>query len=142
MYTEIGANGIDVYMSKLFMISYADYIVLFANSAGDLQFNLDILSHYCQRWKLLFNKCTSKTKVIVFRKSGRLSNDIKFSYNDMDLESVDKFVYLGLVFTIGGSLALAQNTLAVQSLKAIFKLSEYLYRLTNIILRHKLENIS
>ena len=90
MYTEIGANGIDVYMSKLFMISYADYIVLFANSAGDLQFNLDILSHYCQRWKLLFNTCTSKTKVIVFRKSGWLSNDIKFSYNDMDLESVDK----------------------------------------------------
>ena len=70
MHTKNGANGIDVYMFKLYMILYADDIILFANSAEDLQSNLDSLSQYCQRWKLPVN--TSKTNVMVFRKGSRL----------------------------------------------------------------------
>lgn len=37
MFIEYGANGIDVYMFKLFLILYADDIVIFANTSKELQ---------------------------------------------------------------------------------------------------------
>ena len=96
-----------------------------------------MLHDYCQRWKLSVN--TSKIKIVIFRKGGRLPGNISFSYDGKNIEIVDKFVYLGIVFSSGGSFSSAQNTLSGQSLKAIFKLNKYLHKFTNITLRHKLE---
>ena len=39
-------------MLKIFLLLYADDIVIFANSAEGLQSGLDLLSVYCKRWKL------------------------------------------------------------------------------------------
>jgi len=62
-----GLQGIDIDSFKIFLISYADDImVLFANSNTELQNCLDILSEYCKRWKLDVN--TVKTKVWCFKK--------------------------------------------------------------------------
>ena len=41
----------------------------------------------------------SKTKVMVFRKGGRLRANISFYYEGAGLEIVNKFVYLGVTFT-------------------------------------------
>ena len=57
----------------MFLILYADDSVLFAENADDLQRNLNVLHEYCQKWKLTVN--TMKTKVMVFRKGGRLRNN-------------------------------------------------------------------
>ena len=46
---------------------------------------------------------------------------------------------MGILFTTGGSFSEAPNTLAGQSLKAIFRLNKYLYRFTNIYVKHKLD---
>ena len=43
------------------------------------------------------------------------------------------------MFTAGGSFSEAQNTLAGQAKKAIFKLNKYLYEFTFISPEHKLE---
>ena len=43
------------------------------------------------------------------------------------------------MFTPGGSFSEAQNTLAVQAQKAIFKLIKYLYKFTYIPPKHKLD---
>ena len=43
------------------------------------------------------------------------------------------------MFTPGGSFSEAQNTLAGQAQKAIFKLNKYLYKLTYIPPKHKLD---
>ena len=59
-------DGIDVDMFKLFLILYADDIVIFANSKEQLQAGLNILSDYCLKWKLTVN--STKTKVMIFRK--------------------------------------------------------------------------
>jgi len=45
----------------------------------------------------------NKTKVMVFRKSGRLTSLTQFYYNNEELEIVEKFSYLGIVFSTGGS---------------------------------------
>ena len=45
----------------------------------------------------------SKTKILVFRKRGRLPDNLQFIYKGNIIEIVTKFCYLGIVFTSGGS---------------------------------------
>ena len=130
-------EGIDIGMVKMFMLLYANDIVLFGNSAEQLQDGLNLLSNYCQRWKLTVN--IAKTKVMVFRKGGALPRNLTFLYNGNQLEFVRSFKYLRIVFTAGGSFTETQNTLSGQAQKAIFKMNKYLYRFTFISPKHKLE---
>ena len=123
-----GVEGIDTGMLKLFILLYADDIVLFGNSASELQNSIGILEEYCQKWKLTVNR--TKTKVLIFRKGGRLPNALRFTYYGTEIEIVSRFSYLGIVFTSGGSCKEAQRTLAGQALKAIFALNKYLYKFT------------
>ena len=53
-------------MVKVFMLLYADDVVIFGNSANQLQEGLNLLSEYCKKWKLTVN--AAKTKIMVFRK--------------------------------------------------------------------------
>ena len=52
---ENNSKGIDIGYLKLFLLMYADAIVIFANNPTELQENLDILSQCCSRWKLKIN---------------------------------------------------------------------------------------
>ena len=61
-------------MVKVFMLLYADNIVIFGNNANELQEGL--LSGYCQKWKLTVN--AAKTKEMVFRKEGVLPRNLGF----------------------------------------------------------------
>ena len=117
-----GIEGIDVDMFKLFLLLYADDIVILANNSEDLQNGLDLLHDYCSKWKLTVN--INKTKVMIFREGGLLPRILAFNYNGVPLEIVSQFKYLGIVFTPGGSFSEAQNTLAGQAQKAIFKLNK------------------
>ena len=69
-FVNSGLGGIDIDMFKMLMLLYTDDIVVFANSAQELQQSLDVMLNYCNRWKLTLN--VSKTKVMVFRKVGML----------------------------------------------------------------------
>ena len=60
-------------------------------------------------------------------------------YEHQVIEIVETFKYLGIVFTTGGLFSEAQNTLAGQAQKAIFKLNKYLYKFTFVAPKHKLE---
>ena len=76
-------------MLKIFSLLYADDITIFASSAEELQTNLNMLSEYCSRNKLIVN--TSKTKHMVFRRGGILPRDMKFYYNNIELSIVSTF---------------------------------------------------
>ena len=52
-------------MLKIFLLLYAVDITIFASSVEELQSNLNMLSEYCSRNKLIVN--ISKTKTMVFR---------------------------------------------------------------------------
>ena len=137
IFIKKGLPGIDVNMFKIFLILYADDIIIFANNAKELQESLDELLCYCQRWKLIVN--TNKTKIMGFRKSGRIPNNLRFTYNNAEIEIVTKFTYLGIVFTSSGSFSEAQNVLAGQAQKAIFQMNKYLYKFTDISIQHRLD---
>jgi hypothetical protein len=59
-------EGIDVEMFEMFLILYADDIVILANSKDELQKGLNVLSDFYDRWKHSVN--TSKTEIMIFRK--------------------------------------------------------------------------
>ena len=79
---------------KLFILLYADDTVLMAESATDLQKQLDWFCEYCKVWKLKVN--IKKTKVMIFS-NGRMPR-CEFTYDSQKLDIVKEFVYLGVVF--------------------------------------------
>ena len=58
-------NGID----KFNLLMYADDIIVLGNSKETLQENLDIISKYCEEWKLQIN--SKKTKCMTFTKGNQ-----------------------------------------------------------------------
>ena len=63
-----GYEGIEIGMLKLFLLLYADDIVILSETETGLQHGLDLLEQYCDKWKLTVN--IKKTKIMVFRKGG------------------------------------------------------------------------
>ena len=136
-FREKGAEGLDIGLMKMFLLLYADDIIIFSESAEGLQEGLDFLHDYCNRWKLKVN--VDKTKVMIFRQGGTLPRNLKFYYNETEIDIVSSFSYLGIVFTTGGSFSQAQETLAGQAHKAIFKLKSYLHKLAQLTPIHTLQ---
>lgn len=101
---------------KLFVILYADDTLLLSESAADFQLALNTYSDYCDTWKLTLN--TSKTKVLIFS-NGRVPR-CNFKYKDENLEIVDTYKYLGVLFSRNGSYAKAKNEIAKQATKAMY----------------------
>ena len=81
---------------KLSIILYADDTVIIAESAADLQKQLDSFSDYCDIWTLKVN--VEKSKIVVFSQ-GTTTNNLKFNFNGKQLEIVDEFNYLGVLGT-------------------------------------------
>ena len=65
-------------MFQLFMLLYADNIVIFASTAEELQHGLNLLSDYGLRWKLKVN--VSETKILIFQKGSILPRNLSFTY--------------------------------------------------------------
>ena len=99
------------------LMLFADDMVIVANNVQDLQKSLELLHIYCTNWGLQVN--TEKTKIVVFRKRGRLKDDESWTYNGVSLEVVNDFNYLGTVFNYTGSFALNQEMLIGKGLKAL-----------------------
>ena len=83
-------------------IVYADDLAICCHSVESLQACLDNLLVYCTRNLLKVN--VSKTKIVKFRRGGRLSRNDKLIYNNQEVDFVSKFKYLGVMFqTKGGN---------------------------------------
>ena len=132
-----GLAGIDIGLIDIYLIMYADDIILLGKTPDELQEALTILEDYCNKWKLTVN--TEKTKIMVFRKGGRLREDLNFIYNNSHIEIVNKLCYLGVFCTAGISNFETQKTLASQASKAIFTLTKFLYSCTTLKPSHRLK---
>ena len=91
---------------KLFVLLYADDIVILAESKDDLQNQLNFFSEFCHSWKLKVN--IEKSKVLVFS-NGRLPKQLKCTISGTELEIVSNFTYLGIVFSKSGSFKIAKR---------------------------------
>ena len=97
---------------------YADDLILISKSANGLQERLNALNRFCKDWCLTVN--INKTKVLVFNKAGRFISQ-NFKFNNISINCVQQYKYLGIYFTASGSFAYAQNELYKKALKAYFK---------------------
>ena len=85
-FVQNNCKGIETDVLKLFLLLYADDIVLFSNDQCDLQKSLDVLHNYCQKWKLKVN--VNKTKIMVFSSGGILRRNLSFLYDGKQIKSL------------------------------------------------------
>ena len=99
----------------LFLLLFADDMVMMSETPDGLQTCLDNLKRYCDVWGLCVN--IDKTKVVVFRKScfPILHN---FVYDNVNLEILNQFNYIGFVMVSNGKHNRAIANLADRGLKA------------------------
>ena len=116
-----GGHGIDIspdlneqFWLKILVLLYADDTVLLAESAYDLQKNLNLFQEYCSQWNLKVNP--SKIKVVVF--GAKNKSFYNFQLDDNNLEITDSYKYLGLVLSSNGSFLNTRKHLAEQGRKA------------------------
>lgn len=68
-----------------------------------------------------------KTKIVIFRKGGRIDNNFIWTFEGKEIEIVNTFNYLGVVFSSGGSFSHATKTLSGKGIRAM----NTLFQVTN-----------
>jgi len=111
---------INIQMLNIFLIMYADDMVLLAEQPEALQEMINSLSNYTRKWDLTVN--TNKTKIVVFRNGGRTRDSEKWFFNGCQLEVVNEFIYLGVLFFYTSKFARTQKRFAEQGRKALFSI--------------------
>ena len=82
-------EAIDFNLISVFLLMYADDMVLLSESPESLQVLLNSLYNYNTQWNLTLN--SDKTKIMVFRNGGNLRENEKWFYNGSELETVNEF---------------------------------------------------
>lgn len=82
---------------------------------------LDGLKVYCDKWNITVN--TEKTKVVVFKSGNRRSN-VELYFDNIRLEQVTSFTYLGVTLASNGNFFQTQKSLAEQANKALYSLNK------------------
>ena len=120
-------DDLEVYL-RLYLLLYADDTVILAESHDDLQHALNAMLEYCNIWDLKVNP--TKTKVTVFCKNKKtLLKERDFHYNNVKVDIVEEFVYLGVLFTYNGKFNKTKKRLLDQARKAMFSLIQKSRRL-------------
>ena len=88
-----------------------------AESPGELQHALDVMYEYCENWALSVN--VDKTKILIFSR-GKIRNKPIFIFNDDEVEVVDSFKYLGVLFNYNNKPQKCKKFLYDQAYKAMF----------------------
>ena len=100
--------------------------------------NIYVLYNYCVEWGLSVNM--KKTAVMVFNKKGRILNCSRgFTFNNTEIDTVNSYCYLGVMFTLFGSFKHATDELRHKANRGYFALRKvvdwkYLKRSTIITL--------
>ena len=108
-------SGIIIDDIVIILLLFADDMAIIAKSPQELQENLDNLYEYCEKWGLQVNE--AKTKIMVFRKRGKLKDDERWYYNGTLLDVTDDFNYLGCIFHYAGIFASHVEHVVGKSLK-------------------------
>jgi len=98
---------------------WADDLVMFADSETGLQKLLKILEGYCKGNELTIN--TKKTKCMIFNSTGRLLLR-PFFLNNVQLECVRSYKYLGFIITPSGECNTGIKDLKDRAFKAFMKI--------------------
>ena len=100
------------------MLIYADDAVVFAKSSESLQSMLHDIEIHCGTWNLKIN--ISKTKAMIFERGHHTNCELYL--NNVKLEVVTSFKYLGVYFFKNGNWFRTQKRLALHASYALHKL--------------------
>ena len=114
----VDSHGIDIETVKLFVLLFADDLVIFAETVIELHRLINRLIEYCDRWHVNVN--INATMVIVFRNGGPLREYERWKFKDTNLHVVTCYKYLGSLHSSRNSWFMCQKTLAYQSSKTWF----------------------
>lgn len=123
-----GRHGVQLLpgLLELYILLFADDVVLMSTTTFGLQHQLDILRNCCDRLKLTVNQ--EKTKIMVFRKGGYLSKSERWYYKGNILEVVNKYCYLGFMFSTKLSAKIGTDHLVSKAKKASFFLLKVFFK--------------
>ena len=112
---ENGKHGVQLLpgTQEIFSLWFADDVALLSTTPAGLQRQLDSLSSASKHLGLSINN--RKTKVMVFRRGGFLAKGERWSIGGENLEVVNRYKYLGFIFTTKISLTAPLDDQAVRA---------------------------
>ena len=125
---SVGVNVVNI-LIKILM--FADDMAIFSTSIEGLQQGFDNLSEYCSKWGLTVN--ILKTKIVIFRKGGKIGSKEKWSFNGRVIEVVPYFKYLGCILSSSGSFSNCITDLINSARRALFSLKKYINNYTETL---------
>ena len=111
-----------VLRTAVYMLMYADDVVLLANDPATLQLQLDALAQFCTDWDMAVN--LAKTKVVVFNSSQQGSQAAAppqhtWVFQGQPVEQATQYKYLGLIFDAAKGFCTAPGQLATAGRRAL-----------------------
>ena len=112
--------------NKIFIMLYADNTVIMSETEEGLQQALLDFEQYCDLWKIKLN--TQNIFFFIFSKRKyKAQRSVKLCDENIDI--VDSYTYLGVVFNYNGNYCTAKKRLIDQVNKALYALY---YKLRNL----------
>ena len=102
---------------------FADDIANCAETAGNLQHQINIIDTFCPDTGMELN--LNKTEVMVFRNGGGLRNYENWNYRGSRINIVSVYKYMGVCFTPSLSWASTHTKLGIQAKKSILSIKQY-----------------
>ena len=120
--TEIIQNGkhgitLSPKLIQILIMLFADDVVLLSYTVIGLQQQLNILRDTAKKLGLVVN--LQKSNVVVFRKGGHIAAREKWFYDGMKLEIVNRYKYLGVIFSTGLTFSYAHEDVANRAKKGV-----------------------
>ena len=109
--------GITIDDIMVSILLYADDIVLVAPDSDRLQRMLNVVTEWCDRWKLSVNP--AKTKIVHFRSQSFVRSDAKLTCSGSGIEFCDSYKYLGVWFDEHLTMTKAATELAKSASRAL-----------------------
>jgi hypothetical protein len=122
-----GKHGVTFDLIELFVLLFADDIMLLSVTVVGLQKQLNNLYAAASRLQLKVNM--DKTNIIVFRKGGYLSSKERWTYGNERVIVVNAYTYLGIYFSTRLSFNCACQDIANRAKKAVIAILQICYKL-------------
>ncbi|CAA9998988.1 unnamed protein product [Nesidiocoris tenuis] len=123
---ERGCHGLRIGGKELSQLIFADDLALLADSVPDAQRKVNILQEYCRENSLSIN--VEKSKVLIFRGGGRAKKMKSIYCENVALEVVPSFQYLGVLFSRTGKFKQNKDLYISKARRALGCTKELFYK--------------
>lgn len=116
-YINFSDDFINTYL-KLLVLMYADDTIILCDTEEGMRQALLALYDYCNEWKLKLN--CNKSKIVVFSRGKVHQDNYDFVFGSENIEVVEDYKYLGLLFNYNGRFRKGELELKEQATRAMY----------------------